>query len=51
MQTLEKVLSDLYKAGSISFEAAISKTSRPDEMQRMIGGAPAAAQSGTAARH
>ena len=51
MQTLEKVLSDLYKAGSISFEAAISKTSRPDEMQRMIGGAPAAAQAGTAARH
>jgi len=51
MQTLEKVLSDIYKAGSISFEAAISKTSRPDEMQRMIGGAPAAAQAGTPARH
>jgi twitching motility protein PilT len=41
MQTLEKVLADLYKAGTISFEAAMSKTSRPDELQRLIGGAPA----------
>lgn len=39
MQTLEKVLGDLYKAGTISFEAAMSKTSRPDELQRLIGGA------------
>lgn len=38
MQTLEKVLSDLYKAGTISFEAAMSKTSRPDELQRLLGG-------------
>jgi twitching motility protein PilT len=37
MQTLEKVLSDLYRAGTISFEAAMSKTSRPDELQRLIG--------------
>jgi twitching motility protein PilT len=40
MQTLEKVLSDLYRAGNISFEAAISKTSKPDELQRLMGGAP-----------
>lgn len=40
MQTLEKVLADLYKAGSISFESAMSKTSRPDELQRLIGSAP-----------
>lgn len=40
MQTLEKVLADYYKAGVISFEAGMSKTSRPDEFQRLIGGAP-----------
>lgn len=39
MQTLEKVLSDLYKAGTISFESAMSKTSRPDELQRLFAGA------------
>ena len=37
MQTLEKVLADLYKKGDVSFEAAISKTSKPDEVQRLIG--------------
>jgi twitching motility protein PilT len=40
MQTLEKVLADYYKQGLISFEAAMSKTSRPDELQRLIGGVP-----------
>ncbi|MBD2019832.1 type IV pilus twitching motility protein PilT [Leptolyngbya sp. FACHB-36] len=51
MQTLEKVLADLYRAGSITFETAMSKTSRPDELQRLIGGMPAAgAQTGTARR-
>lgn len=38
MQTLEKVLADLYKAGTISFEMAMSKTSKPDELQRLVGG-------------
>jgi twitching motility protein PilT len=55
MQTLEKVLSDLYKAGTISFEAAMSKTSRPDELQRLIGSGPipnnAARQGAAAGRH
>ncbi|MEY2977116.1 MAG: type IV pilus twitching motility protein PilT [Prochlorotrichaceae cyanobacterium] len=37
MQTLEKALADLYKSGTISFEAAMSKTSKPDELQRLIG--------------
>jgi len=46
MQTLEKVLSDLYKAGTISFEAAMSKTSRPDELQRLIGDRTATAAAG-----
>jgi twitching motility protein PilT len=53
MQTLEKVLADLYKAGTISFEAAMSKTSKADELQRLIGGANPAAQTaraGAAAR-
>ncbi len=44
MVTLEKVLSDLYKSGQISFESAVSKTSRPDEMQRLIGAGPVGAQ-------
>lgn len=37
METLEKALADLYKAGTITFEAAMAKTSKPDEMQRLIG--------------
>ncbi|MEM7579181.1 MAG: type IV pilus twitching motility protein PilT [Mastigocoleus sp.] len=45
MQTLEKVLADLYKQGKISFEAAMSKTSKPDEVQRLIGSASPQAQS------
>lgn len=41
MQTLEMVLADLYKTGTISFESAIGKSSRADELQRLIsaGGA------------
>ncbi|MEO0986406.1 MAG: type IV pilus twitching motility protein PilT [Cyanobacteria bacterium J06639_14] len=38
MQTLERALADLYKPGTISFEAAMSKTSRPEELQRLLGG-------------
>ncbi|MEM9164777.1 MAG: type IV pilus twitching motility protein PilT [Cyanobacteria bacterium P01_F01_bin.4] len=37
MQTLEMVLADLYKAGTISFESAMGKSSRADELQRLIG--------------
>jgi twitching motility protein PilT len=40
MVTLEKVLADQCKAGTISFDAAISKTSRPEELQRLIGNPP-----------
>ncbi|AFY59774.1 type IV pilus twitching motility protein PilT [Synechococcus sp. PCC 6312] len=43
MQTLEKVLADYYKSGMISYEAAISKSSRADELQRLIGSGVAAA--------
>ncbi|MGP1375325.1 MAG: type IV pilus twitching motility protein PilT [Almyronema sp.] len=48
MQTLEKVLADLYKAGSISFESAMAKSSRTDELQRLIGSAPTTTASTTA---
>jgi len=51
MQTLEKVLSDQYKSGLISFEAAMSKTSRPDELQRLIGGSATGAAAGAANRY
>jgi twitching motility protein PilT len=44
MTTLEMVLRDLYFGRQISFEDAISKTSRPEDFQRLINesGAPAA---------
>ena len=38
MQTLEMALSNLYKESIISFDQAMAKTSRPDELQRLIGG-------------
>jgi twitching motility protein PilT len=50
MQTLETVLSNQYKQNLITFEAAMSKTSRPDELQRLIGNSPASAQAGAARR-
>ena len=40
MQTLERVLADLYQAGTISFDSAMSKTSRPEELQRILEGGP-----------
>jgi twitching motility protein PilT len=50
MVTLEKVLADLYKAGTISFEAAMSKTSKTDELQRLINaGGPSGAKGRAAA--
>lgn len=36
MQTLEMALADLYKKNLISLEDALSKTSRPEELKRMI---------------
>ncbi|MCG8366770.1 MAG: type IV pilus twitching motility protein PilT [Pseudanabaenales cyanobacterium] len=44
MQALERVLADLYNSETISFDSAMSKTSRPDELQRLIGGSPLKAQ-------
>lgn len=36
MQTLEMALSKLYKEKLISMEDAMSKTSRPDELKRLL---------------
>lgn len=41
MQTMEQALGSLVKSGTISLEEAMSKSSKPDELQRIIGGAAA----------
>jgi twitching motility protein PilT len=48
MQTLEMTLANLYNAGTISFDQAMAKSSRPDELQRLIGGTAGAARAGAA---
>jgi twitching motility protein PilT len=42
MQTMEQALAGYVKNGSISFEAAMGKASKPDELQRLLGGVAAA---------
>ena len=44
MQTLEMALAKHYKAGNITLEDALSKTSRPDELKRMIDYNPTPAE-------
>lgn len=44
MHTMEMCLADQVKKSLVSFEAAMGKTSKPDELQRLIGGAPVAAR-------
>ncbi len=41
MQTMEQALTNLVVSGVISFEEAISKSGKPDELQRLITGAGA----------
>ncbi len=41
MQTLESALAQLYLDGEITFDAAMSKTSRPEELLRLVGPNPA----------
>jgi twitching motility protein PilT len=43
MQTLEMALRDLYLAKQISFEDALAKSSRPDDLAKMLGGTPGGA--------
>jgi twitching motility protein PilT len=44
MQTMEQALTNLVIHNVISFEEAISKSGKPDELQRLIAGAKAIAQ-------
>ncbi|MFB8788568.1 MAG: type IV pilus twitching motility protein PilT [Potamolinea sp.] len=46
MQTMEQALAQLVKAGVISFEVAASKSSKPEEMQRILTGAGVATPMG-----
>jgi twitching motility protein PilT len=42
MQTMEMALARLYTEGQVTWEAAMSKSSKPDELERLIGPAPSA---------
>ncbi|MFO0279536.1 MAG: type IV pilus twitching motility protein PilT [bacterium] len=44
MQTMEQGLANLVVSGVISFEEAISKSSKPDELQRLVAGSSANAK-------
>ena len=50
MQTMEQSLANLVKAGVISFEMAVSKSSKPEEMQRILAGAGGGAMAGRGTR-
>ncbi|MBR8828346.1 MAG: type IV pilus twitching motility protein PilT [Gomphosphaeria aponina SAG 52.96 = DSM 107014] len=39
MQTMEQALATMVKSGMISFEEGISKSAKPDELQRIVSGA------------
>lgn len=39
MQTMEQSLANMVVSGLVSFEEAISKSARPDELQRLVSGA------------
>jgi twitching motility protein PilT len=44
MRTMEMALAELFKAGKISWEAGMGKSGKPDELERLIGPAPAGAK-------
>ena len=44
MQTMEQSLASLVVSGVISFEEGISRSGKPDELQRLLGGAAAASR-------
>jgi twitching motility protein PilT len=50
MQTLESVLAAQYNQGLITFESAMSKTSRPDELRRLMTNVPAGSAQAAAMR-
>ncbi|OKH11635.1 type IV pilus twitching motility protein PilT [[Limnothrix rosea] IAM M-220] len=39
MQTMEQALAGLVSAGTITFEEGLAKSGKPDELQRLVGGA------------
>jgi twitching motility protein PilT len=39
MQTMEQTLAQMVIGGIVSFEEAISKSAKPDELQRLVSGA------------
>jgi twitching motility protein PilT len=47
MQTMEQSLANYVKAGVISFEVATSKSSKPEELQRILAGAGGGVAMGT----
>jgi twitching motility protein PilT len=46
MNTMESILAKHIREGTISFEAGVAKSSRPDELQRLIGATPMVAANG-----
>ena len=42
MQTMESGLAKLYQEGKITYEDALGKSSKPDELIRLVGGNPKA---------
>ena len=50
MQTMEQALANLVKTGTISMEEATGKSSKPDELQRLVGGIGASTAKTTKAR-
>jgi twitching motility protein PilT len=50
MQTLELSLSNLVRSGQVSFEVAMTKSAKPDELQRILAGAGGMGAMGTTAK-
>lgn len=50
MQTMEQALASLVNSDTISFEEAMSKSSKPDELQRLITGSGGGMRAGKKAR-
>jgi twitching motility protein PilT len=40
MQTMEMALAKIFQEGKVSWDAAMSKSSKPEELERLIGPAP-----------
>jgi twitching motility protein PilT len=44
---MEMALAELYKSGKVTWEAAMGKASKADELERLIGPAPVGAKVGS----